>query len=1277
MESELMGFKRSVVFFVLVCLSFELKAQEKGFLQDIYHYIENPTIFKQGQEEPRAYYIPQDNLLLDGSWKFFYGNTPEDIPVDFYKGEYKADDWDTIPVPSNWEMVGFGDPFFRNVGSGYPISRMSKSWKQHTNRIPLKPTPIPQTPVEYNPTGAYLTTFIVPENWNKNEVFLRFDKIGGASFVWVNGKQVGFNEGSHEPSEYNISAYFKKGENKLAVLVTKFSDGYYLEGVDAWRLAGIMDNVHVFATPKVRLFDWQVLTNLDSTYANATVQLDVDVKNYETIGQKVHVMASLIKNGRNVTKLASMEYKVGEDERKSLTMEAFVAKPELWTAETPSLYELNIQLLDENNTLIDQVRTKIGFKETKIVGNTFYLNGKPIKINGINSHMQHPEKGRVMTEEVIRKDMEILKQFNINAVRASHYPPSHLYLDLANEYGIYIIDEVNDESHQSQYLSNMDEYKEMYKDRARKAVARDRNYPCVLFWSAGNESGDGNNINEVIQLGKQLDPSRYWMYGGNKDPYEGEDIVGPRYPLPVELEMKIGLDSVDKRPSFMDEYLSLAGNAGGGLDEYWRTIYSHSKLMGGAIWDFISPGITEPIRKLVDESGENTQVHIMGRAKLVDGPTGKAIDLNGHDQWIEVYNSPNMDVSGEQLSIVMDIFPRKLSSMGGYYITKGDNEFGIVQAGTKSLDFYLYSGEKKLISAPLPENWEYNWHHIIATYNGKSMKLFIDGKELASEENSGVIVNFPWPVNIGRNMEIHGDKTDEYICDALIDNVGIFKKAIVPGEEIREENAVLWLGFDKELLEGNFYSYGIGARTYGAVWPDRKPQPEMWQIKKVGQPLSFKLLNCENGTMEVWNRSCFVNASHWKNSWTLTEDDKVLQSGDLEIDVKPMERKNVKIPYRVPKIIPGKEYRINISSTLRENELWAPAGFEISWDQFELQDWYLKPVQVASKAKAKLSIQNGIFEVSGQRFKYQFNQQSGELFSMCLDSKELLKKPLSLNIWRAPIATELDSWSAVGFQSSSWKKEFGWTISTEYYSAGLDKLKRIPMEVRATEANGVVHVYVRDVVLFNNGAADFAQLDKYISGQKYDGLESNYDYSIDGDGAITLEHEIIPQGTMPHFFPRIGLSTILDNQYLNVKWYGRGPQENYPDRKTGYPIGIYKSTIDQMYEPYLKPQDFGLRTDNRWIQMTDGSGDGIEVSMDCFFNFNAYHFTTENLTNANYTYQLQKADGVTLNLDYSTTGVGETARGILSAYRVYPQNYKRIITIKAVFNNGKSLDRKN
>jgi beta-galactosidase len=475
----------------------------------------------------------------------------------------------------------------------------------------------------------------------------------------------------------------------VAVLVTKYSDGYYLEGQDYWRLAGIFDDVWLYAAPAVRLFDWQVITDLDDTYTDARLQVKADVKRYAPTPTSAYQVKAQLLDSRNqiVAELESSSLSLGASDKNQAILEKTIPHPDKWTAETPSLYTLKMQLYTADGALVDKAQTRIGFKETEIRGSVFYLNGVPIKVNAQNSHMQHPEQGHTMDEATIRKDFAILKQFNFNAVRTSHYPPVNKYLELADEYGLYVIDEAGVEAHASEYVSADTAFTAMYQERVRRMVLRDRNHPSILFWSAGNESGEGFNIREVVKEGRIYDPTRYWMYGGNAFAHPAEDIIGPRYPTPLELEVQVGLspDPSDLRPSFMDEYLSVAGNGGGAMDDYWRVIYSHPRLMGGAIWDFVSTGITERIRLLTDSSPFHTPAHLMGNASLVKKGNGKALDLNGHDQWVEVYRSENIEISGNQLTLACEVYPRKLISSCGSLITKGNYQFGLQQKGKDSL----------------------------------------------------------------------------------------------------------------------------------------------------------------------------------------------------------------------------------------------------------------------------------------------------------------------------------------------------------------------------------------------------------------------------------------------------------------------------------------------------------------------------------------------------------------------------------------------------------------
>jgi beta-galactosidase len=558
----------------------------------------------------------------------------------------------------------------------------------------------------------------------------------------------------------------------------------------------------------------------------------------------------------------------------------------------------------------------------------------------------------------------------------------------------------------------------------------------------------------------------------------------------------------------------------------------------------------------------------------------------------------------------------------------------------------------------LPENWEYNWHHVAANYDGSSIYLTIDDAESEHKPVSGNIRNTPFPVNIGRDAEIHGQETSVYICDAVIDQVGIFSKQISSGllkqptDGIKQQ-ASLWLDFEEIAEGGDFFSYGIGARTYGAIWPDRRPQPEMWQIKKSAQPVQTRLISSDKGEVEITNRYLFTNLSNLDAIWMLQADSAIIQKGILDLNILPQKKALVKIPYSKPEIKEGVEYRLLVSYRQKNKTRWADPGFEIAWDQMDLP-WH-KPVNelytdADSPVTAEESVDN--LTIKGKNFIYRFDKKAGIMQSMQIDGKELIKEGPKFNVWHAPLANETDEWTYWSSNIKNRIEGYGRMAATEWYSAGIDKM-----------------TYVPDYFLYDNSNKNTVVISVkgiYITGNQRGSFINTSRYAVDSNGRITIENSIVPNGQMPAWLPRIGQQWILDKSLDQVIWYGRGPQENYPDRKSGYRIGEYRSTVTQMYEPYLIPQDYGLRTDNRWVTLTDTNGFGLEIKGDKLFNFSAQPYSTDNLTKALYTYQLHPFDGITFNLDYATSGVGCTAAGVFPEYQVMPMRYDFVITIKPI-----------
>ena len=760
-------------------------AQQHDFLSHIDQFIEDPGVFTVNQEPGHVPLVPFSNAQeamegnwsnssgyqsLNGQWKFQWQENPYTVPKDFFERNYKDSNWDDINVPGNWEMQGYGDPVFRNVSQPFPSDP-------------------PSIPHDYNPTGTYRKYFSIPANWKNRKIFLRIEAATSASFVWVNGKEVGYNQGANEPAEYDITELVKPGKNVLAIMVTKYSDGTYLEDQDFWRLAGIFRDVYLLATPQVHIRDYYITSDLDDQYKNATFNCLVELRNYNSQAVKgFGVQEKLFFKNVNtpIITLKSDPVDVGIDDKTMIHLSGIVSDPNKWSAEFPNLYHIILELIDPDGKVVEVLGDRIGFKKVEVKHQAIFVNGVPIKLNGVNSHMQHPELGHTMNVETIRKDFTLMKQFNINCVRTSHYPPNIEYLNLADEMGIYIVDETGDESHATQYVSEKPEWRDAYVDRVTGMVLRDRNHPSIIFWSAGNESGEGNNICEVIREGKRLDPTRIFMYGGNtddaawKNEVPCEDIIGPRYPTPYELKTRVGEvpESQDPRPSFMDEYVAATGNGAGALDEYWDLIYAYPRISGGAVWDWVSPGIREPVRLLMDDSQNHINTSIKGRGKLVEGKFGKAVALSGYDEWIETYRDPALDITGNQLTLSMWLYPRKWNGYGPL-ITKGSYQFGLNQFAEDSLMFYLTGNHKVELSVALPDDWTDHWHHLAGIYDGQTMdNLILMERKWTVRNIRKSIANKPFPVNIGWISDIDGQEYPGKMSNAIFDRTAIFNRAI-------------------------------------------------------------------------------------------------------------------------------------------------------------------------------------------------------------------------------------------------------------------------------------------------------------------------------------------------------------------------------------------------------------------------------------------------------------------------------------------------------------------
>ncbi|MCP2597894.1 DUF4981 domain-containing protein, partial [Candidatus Aminicenantes bacterium AC-335-L06] len=521
---------------------------------------------------------------LNGVWKFHWVERPSDRPKDFYKENYDISNWNKIPVPSDWQMQGYGVPIYTN--SKYPFLSPT-----------ISPNP-PYIPHNYNPVGSYKRYFTIPDKWWGRQIFLHFGAVRSAFYVWINGKFVGYSQGSKTPAEFNVTKFLRKGKNSIAIEVYRWSDGSYLEDQDFWRLSGIERDVFLYSTPNVHIRDFFVIPDLDENYINGIFKFEVKLKNYLAEESEKHLLEVFLFNekGKKVAEFSEEIY-LKEKEEKTLYFEKFIKEPKKWTSETPNLYSLILQLRNNKGEILEVLSHKIGFRKVEIKNGQLLLNGVPIYIKGVNRHEHDPVKGHVVSVESMIEDIKLMKRFNINAVRTSHYPNDPRWYELCDKYGIYVVDEANIESHGMGYkpdrtLGNNPLWKKAHLDRTIRMVERDKNHPSIIIWSLGNEAGDGVNFEATYNWIKKRDSSRPIMYErAELGPHT--DIYDPMYAR-IEHLLKYA-SKPRKRPLIMCEYAHAMGNSGGNLKDYWNIIYKYPQLQGGFIWDWVDQGLLKII----------------------------------------------------------------------------------------------------------------------------------------------------------------------------------------------------------------------------------------------------------------------------------------------------------------------------------------------------------------------------------------------------------------------------------------------------------------------------------------------------------------------------------------------------------------------------------------------------------------------------------------------------------------------------------------------------------
>ena len=991
-------------------------------------------------------------ISLNGRWDFHYASKPADAPQDFYKSRVSG--WAKIIVPSSMEMQGYDKPIYKSAV------------------YPFRPVNPPHVPQDYNAVGSYQRTFTVPVNWKDMNITLHFGGVSSGFKVWLNGQFLGYGEDSFLPSEFNITPYLQAGDNVLSVQVIRWSDGYFLEDQDQWRMSGIHREVMLLAEPKLRIADFQWQCKLDKDYKDAMLMIRPRMENLT--GKAIpgyQLKAQLFdKDDRKVFEKPlqkSVESIVNEiyprlDNVKFGLMEAKVKNPAKWSDEEPNLYTLTLSLEDSTGHVLEVKSCKVGFRSIEFAkdNSKLLINGKVTYLYGVNRPDHDPIKGKALSREDILRDVQTIKRFNFNCIRTSHYPMDPYLYDLCDQYGIFVIDEANLETHGlGSKLSNDPQWAGAYLDRVTRMVLRDKNHPSIIIWSLGNEAGRGPNHAAMAGWVHDFDITRPVHYEPAQGTPQAEGYIAPddpRYPktndhshrlqnpidqpyVDIISRMYPGLYTApllanqqngDHRPIFFVEYSHAMGNSNGNLKEFWDQWRTTPRIIGGAIWEFKDQGL------------------------LKHDSTGKA--------------------------------------------------------------FYAYGG----------------------------------------------------------------DYGERYFDDFTIK---------------------------------------------GIVDPAGRPKPAIYECKHVFQPAECTLVNAAKGTIHIKNWSSVSNLNKYDVYVQMREDGNIISK-------KPMPRINLAAghdttislkPY-LPGLKTGHEYLADIHFTLAQDEAWEHKGYEIAEDQFTLTG--LTEVQPIANAYPAIKVVDyANYLISGTNFALAINKKTGALVSYISNGKRQVFEPLLPHFIR-PV-TDNDH--------RGWKME----KKLKPWFSAQPKLKDINVD---QSQKGIVKV-----------SSNYTML--------HDSVLVKVLYTITGDGIVKVDYELQANKALPNI-PKIGMQTGISDVDTTITYYGRGPFENYIDRRTGSEAGIYTSTISNFMEPYVVPQENGNRTDVRWMLLADKNKDGLLVVADSLLSMSAWPYAEENIRTAKHTYKLKNAAAVTLNIDLKQMGVGgndswSDVAEALEQYRISARNY--------------------
>ena len=1169
-------------------------------------------------------------IPLDGKWRFrFLENDQSVFGVwdSFTDPLFDVSSWDEIEVPSNFQTKGYGYPVYTNII--YP-------WEANG------PAADGTIPNENNWVGLYRRRFELDSDFlaGQNRLFLEFDGVESAFEVFVNGQAAGRGKDARAGERFDITDLVKPGANYLAVRLHRWSDASYLEDQDFFRLSGIFRSVRIKAVPSLRIEGLAMTPQLDEGYKNAAVRIDLTLVNdgaepaAGSLTAAITPLAGTPVSDDDISQGESKTFNLRPGESAVMKYEIPMIDPRLWSAETPSLYETAFCLETGESRTIS--RTEIGIRSSEIKNGQLLINGKPILIKGVNRHEHDPYMGHTIDRESILRDLTLMKQANINAIRTCHYPNTPEFYRLCDRLGFYVVDEANIEAHGRGYdeesLAKKPIWGPAIMARVQRMVMRDQNHPSVIVWSLGNEAGNGINFEAAYDWVKAYDPSRPVQYE-RAERSRNTDIYCPMY-LPVPSLLQYASQPQD-RPLILCEYAHAMGNSVGNLSLYWDAIRTHRQLQGGFIWDWVDQGIAMkvPRQNVVDSGANRLPVTLVGRlgnrTRIGEIASGERVkediyELTGLKGYAIVGDPRNiLNFTGsDRFTVEARIYPYATYGTGtqpksGAIVGKSHRQWSLDRTDTGAA-FTVCDGDKTYTVEGTVPNWEGTDHWVSGIRAEGELILCIDGEEIARTPCDAKIAPSDFPVEIGRDSEFL-----ENLARALIYRVRIYNDAL-PLRRMGDnaprsmEECVADIDFTRattEPTEEIYFGYGgnFGPADVpsdqnfcmnGLVSPDRRPHPTLSEVRACYADIAVKSLarGDDYSRFEIENRAFFRPLDNVEYQITLTEDGEEIarQTGVFGRDcprLKPQSsfitapsfsgydlRNIAKFPAK-----PGKEYFVNFKFSVREDESLLKSGDALAQAQFRLPVFERGEPPRAGRGEA------------------------------------LLCRP---DFWRAP--TDNDRGNKFTRRHAHWRyagEEIDWS------------------EPRVEENGGI-------------------RVERRIGKFRYfDGAcAMTFTRYPDGSTGIALD-VTAPDGDE---IPRIGTQLKLPADCDRITFYGRGPGENYADRKSGSPVGLYSTTIDADLAAscYSEPGEYGNRTDCRWMEITDADGKGYRITAEeidgvrsgaegaAVFAFSAKRFRARDLESAEHAWMIPPRPNVYLNIDLGQTGVGgDTSWGA----REYPE----------------------